>query len=185
VDRPGRLAAAGLVLVAVIAAVVYVVSRSGQAGGEPQDEVVPQAATLTVDTEPEVRLDGDRLVLQLPLTNPGARGLQVLDVRALPAGFASLLPDEGLAVPAGSSAGLALGWQGPDCGGDAPEHLLPDLALVVRLDGEDAGVDEQVTPTDLTVDTGTADELLLRARQSACADQPAPTPGNEVTDGRR
>jgi hypothetical protein len=163
----------GALLLAVIAVVVVAVVRAGpRHPAAPTSASTPAAGGIALTSPAGAHLDARdrRLLVRVPLANDGSQAVHVLSVTDLPAGFAARLPAGGVPVPAGDRADVELSWAGPDCDGEAPEDLLPELQLQVRPDGDGARQAEVI------VATGGTDELLLGARRAACADEPAPTP---------
>jgi hypothetical protein len=181
VRRPApRTVGLALVALAVVAAISYVVARSGDATAPVEETVrAAPAVELTLGAEPTLELEGEELALHLPLETAGSAALRIEQVGDVPTGFSVLLPDGGLVVRPAETADLRVGWRGPRCESDAPASLLASLELSVRPDAAAGGAPSADV---LVLDTSAADALLLGARRMACADEPPPTPGDEVPD---
>ena len=142
------------------------------------------APTVTYGAGAELGAEGARLVVRVPIDNPGEHDVRVVEVLAVPPGFTPLLPRGGVPVPSGGTGVLPLVWDGPDCGGAVPEHLLPALRLVVwpapagdETSGDQGGAN---LSSEVAVDIAEVDLLLLQTRRGACADEAPPSPADEV-----
>jgi hypothetical protein len=176
----GRALAAALGVVLLVAAVWFVVARSGPGVGSEEEATGSAPVQLSVPSGAEVDLDGERLVISIPVHNAGHEPVVVSAVPDPPPGFTPALPSDGVVVRAGVDAVLPVAWEGPQCDGAAPEHLLPELTVEVTRTAARGSQTPRGGPEEIALDTGSVDQLLLQARRNACADQAPPTPADEV-----
>lgn len=162
--------ARGLLAVLVAAAVVAIGVVIAQRSGSDRELVRTTDSTgaqlssvpLSVNGTARLRADGSALVVELPLTAAVDADVTVLKPTTAPQGFRVLTG--AVPIPAGRDGALRLAWNGPDCGDDVPDRVLPDLRLRVRVPGGSV-----VTSV---LDTAGADGVLRQSWVAACAIQP-------------